>query len=363
MYRKTLLVLSLVAAGEACTSPTQQSNLVRPGGPFVASLAITGPANVAPGQTVTYTATAKMTDGSTADYTQKVAWIASPATVLTISSNGQATAQAAGEATVRATASPGTGFSCCIAPFSVLVLPPDTYRLVGKIIESGVPVTNASVVVVSGIGAGLSATTDVVGGYRLYGVAGLVQVKMSKAGYDDITKPFTVTQNDVLDFPEAHQTAALPALGGAYTLTLTADPGCSTTGARVLEDALRAPQQYTASVAQNGPVLTVTLTDSNAVAQESQFSGRISPDAIEFVLGDGYYGYGLDDGVAERLSSSRAITFGGDVKMQRSALTLTGTLNGPIEVYNTAAPPILVEQCLGNHQFLLARSAQPARRR
>src|SRR5215471_2980557 len=284
-----IAALGLVAVAAACHSPTRPTQTVLKQGTqlYVTQLVIVPPTNVAPDQTVTFTATAKMSDGTSADYTQKVSWTASPTSVLTISSTGQATAHAAGDATVRAATVGIGGPSCCTATVQITVLPPNTYRLVGRVLESGLPVINASVVVVSGIGAGLSATTDNGGGYRLYGVAGPIQVKFSKPGYDAIVKAFTAERNDVLDFPEAHQTA-IPSLAGAYTLTLTADPACPETPSGTvgpLPDSLRQPRTYTASLAQSGPAVTVTLSDPSILPRENQFSGRLTPDGIDFKIG------------------------------------------------------------------------------
>jgi hypothetical protein len=353
-----IAMLGIIAVAVACHSPVESTRIPPPSPSGAVTLAITGPTNVAPGQTVGYTATAR---GSGVDYTQKVVWSASPTSVLTISPTGQATGQAAGDANVQTALSSSAG--CCSATKAVLVLPPNTYRLIGRVLESGTPVTGGLVVVLSGIGAGMSARTDASGGYRLYGVAGPIQVKFSEAGYDDIVKTFTATQNDVLDFPEAHQTE-IPSLGGAYTLTVTADPACPVTSTGTgsaavapLEDALRSPRNYAASLAQDGPTLTVTLTDPAIIPTENHFTGRVTPDTLEFQINDGYYYVG----VTEQLSSSLVLSLAGHAQVQRS--TSTGPLNGIFEEFDTASRRV-VEQCVSaNHRFTLARAAQPARHR
>ena len=249
------------------------------------------------------------------------------------------------------------------------VLPPNTFRLTGKVLESGLPVQGATVAVLSGVGVGLSTTTDWEGSYRLYGVAGSIQIKFSKPGYADIVKPFTSTQNDVLDFPEAHQTAAIPSLAGTYTLTLTADSGCpssATRGAAALPDDFRQPRSYAVSVTQDGPALTVTLTDPAIMPKENHFTGRFAPDSFEFQIGWGYFGYGLDDGVAEQVSSTQWFVFGGQMHAQRSGNAINARLDGALEVYTPSGLNnyTLASQCVAsNNQMTLTPAAQPARHR
>jgi hypothetical protein len=322
---------------------------------------------IAPGQTVPFVATASMSDGTTQDCTRKVVWSAFPTSVLSIARDtGVATALAAGDVTIAATY--GTGGPGGQAQITRTVLPPNTYRLTGTVLESGLPVQGATIGVVSGIGAGLSATTDYDGSYRLYSVAGAIQVRFTKPGYDDIVKPFTATQDDVLDFPEAHQTAAMPSLAGTYTLTLTADPGCPTTpaGIAVLPADFRLPRSYAVSVTQDGPALSVTLTGSAIMPRENHFTGRVQPDAIAFDIGFGSFGNGLDDGVAEQVSSTQWFVFGGSVPAQRSGSVMTGHLDGALEVYTPSSPTTytLAAQCVAsNNSMTLTPVAQPARRR
>ena len=54
---------------------------------------------------------------------------------------------------------------------SVIVVPTGTYRLTGKVLESGLPVQGALVKITSGQGSGLSRSTGFAGDYQFYGVA------------------------------------------------------------------------------------------------------------------------------------------------------------------------------------------------
>ena len=89
---------------------------------------------IAPGQTVPFVATASMSDGTTQDCTRKVVWSAFPTSVLSIARDtGVATALAAGDVTIAATY--GTGGPGGQAQITRTVLPPNTYRLTGTVLE------------------------------------------------------------------------------------------------------------------------------------------------------------------------------------------------------------------------------------
>jgi hypothetical protein len=151
---------------------------------------------------------------------------------------------------------------------------------------------------------------------------------------------FTATQDDVLDFPDGPQTAAIPSLAGTHTLTLTADPACPTTpsGVAAWPADFRQPRSYAVSGTQDGPALTVTLIGPAIMPRERQFTGRVEPDAIAFQIGFGSYGHGLDDGVAEQVSSTQWFVFGGAVPAHRSGSAMTGPLDGALEVYTPSSP-------------------------
>jgi hypothetical protein len=351
------LIAFLVACHGSATSPTGGSSTTA----AVTALSITGPDRIAPGESVSFTATATLSDRTTQDYTRKVAWSSYPSGVLTMSRDtGQATGQTPGDAFVTANLVSSVGV-CCHATVTALVLSPNTYRLTGKVLESGLSLYGAAVTVVSGVGSGLSTTTDYDGQYRLYGVSGTVQVRVSKPGYTDIVKSIDVFQNDVLDFPEARQTAVLPSMGGAYTLTLQADPGCPTVApdprTLVLPLELRQPRNYAAQVVQDGASLVVTLPGHEFVAPSNRFSGRIMPDGIEFQFGDGYIGYGPDDAITEHISSTQALSFEGAVHAVRSGSTLIGRLDGDVQAFEIHAFYMVIGHCQSaNHLFTMTVS-------
>ena len=142
----------------------------------------------------------------------------------------------------------------------------------------------------SGIGAGLSATTDYSGQYRLYGVAGALQIKVSKTGYVEVVKDFTVSGNDVFDFSEVRQTQALPSMAGSYILTLQAESGCPTSSSDsrtlYLPADMQRARSYAVQVTQDGPALHVAGLGPGFLPPSDRFDGRIMPDGAEFQFGD-----------------------------------------------------------------------------
>ena len=220
----TTVALSSIACHKNSSPPTAPSSAP---GAAVTSLEVQGPSRMAPGDTAQFTAIATFGDRTMRNYTKDVKWVGFPREVLTVSETGEAVALARGDAHVLAFLPSGCG-SRCPAETAVVVLPPNTYRLTGKVLESGLPVQGATATVIGGSDSRLSSTTDYDGQYRLYGVAGSVQITVAKSGYEDMAKAVAVTADDVLDFPEARQIGTIPLVSGTYALTLQADNDCST---------------------------------------------------------------------------------------------------------------------------------------
>jgi hypothetical protein len=331
------------------TSPTSQAALPT-------RVTISGPTNPTPGQAVAYTATATMSDLSQQDYTRKVSWSSTPGNVLAVNaSTGEGSAGIAGEAQVSVSARPaGPGYQPLNASLKVLVLAPNTYRLIGKVLESGIAVDNATVSVTAGTGTGQSTRTDYDGSYRLYGLAGAVEITVRKDGYDTMTKTFTVATNDVLDFPEARQTNGFPVIAGNYTLTIAPDANCRPVGnlAPMPPDLLKA-RSYSVLMMQNGPELLV-VSGEGFSSSSDHFKGRILPTGIEFSLGDTYYfGYGPDFAFSVHASATSALSYGGSVLATRSGSVIRGSYDGVLGLYEQSTFFRLVGECPGTDTLTL----------
>jgi Carboxypeptidase regulatory-like domain len=338
-------------AGPTSTIPSATSPTAVP-----TRVAINGPASAAPGQAVAYTATATMSDLSQQDYTRKVSWSSSPSNVLLVNaSTGEGSAGIAGDAQVYAFVRPGAGYAGLNASLKVLVVPPNTYRLTGKVLESATAVEGATVSVTAGTGTGQSATTAYDGAYRLYGVAGPVEITVRKDGYDTITKAITVAANDVLDFPEARQTNGFPVIAGNYTLTIAPD-ACRPAGSipSLPADLLKA-RSYSALIMQNGPELLVVVSGEGFSSASDHFKGRILPTGIEFSLGDTYYfGYGPDYAFSVSVSATNVLSYGGYVRAARSGSIIQGSYDGVLGLYEKSTFYRLVGECPGTQTLTLS---------
>jgi len=258
------------------------------------------------------------------------------------------------------------------AAVNVMVIPDGTYRLIGKVQEVGLPVAGATVSVVSGTGTGLTSTTDSQGTYRLYGVAGAGQVQVTKPGYDPVTNSFSVTTDDVLDFPNMSETGGPPQVAGMYSLSIVAAGDCRvSTGVAPLDPAYR-NRTYTAAVTESGPNVQVTLSGANFLVQNgfgNQFAGRVSPGHASFTLRDSggyayYYYYTVGQPqVIEQLAGNNVLSFWGTADATLSAAGLTGSFAGNIVVYDKSAMKVLQSCISGRHQFTMTPLPSTKRKR
>ena len=79
-----------------------------------------------------------------------------------------------------------------------MVLPQGTYRVSGVVRDAGLPVMGARVEVAGASAQGLSGTPH--GEYRLYGVAGDVELRATREGYRENTKRLLITDHQVVNF-------------------------------------------------------------------------------------------------------------------------------------------------------------------
>jgi hypothetical protein len=324
------VLVGLALTPLACSSPTKPQDLPRTPA-AVTRIDIVGPSVVAPNSTTQYAATALAADGSTGDITNLANWLTSDGRVLSVTATGVATAQGIGESeiTIRDGNLRGS--------LEVLVLRPGTYRVAGTVKEAGFPVRSASVDVVEN--PDIHTLTDASGNYRLYGVAGDVQMRITKEGYTPLVSRLTVTENESLDF--TLDRVSPPAnLAGIYTLMLAAGP-CTSGGAVGVPDDERT-RRYDAMVSQDGPQLQVQLSGAQFATRGNRgdnFSGWIDPDRITFVFtGWNDYVYsGIYFNLVEILSQvpSKLFTVEGEVSATASATGISGSFEGTIAVVRT----------------------------
>jgi hypothetical protein len=234
----------------------------------------------------------------------------------------------------------------------VTVLPAGTFKLQGTVIEAGVPVRNALVEVTTGVGARLTAQTDDLGTYRLYGVSGEIGLRVSKDGYQPTVRSTVVSGHGTTYDIELPLVVPRPDVSGAYTLTIKADERCGVgLGEGSLPEEARV-RAYQADVRQNGPRLEVTL--SGATLRRPVFFGRVEPGGVVvFDLGDSENNL---PSIMEELPTSRFLGVFASVIAAVSANHLGGAFGGTFSIFDTAFPWPPIAWCYSeSHQFVLSR--------
>jgi hypothetical protein len=320
---------------------------------IVTGLEIVGPGTVPLGGTAQFSVIAHQSDGSTRDVTNEATWATSDETVLGISPTGMATGRERGEGSISArvrelTATKG----------NVVVAPAGTFRLSGRVRDAGDPLSGARVEVTAGTGRGLAMTTSN-GNYRLYGVAGDIEVRVTGDGYQEQRKTLQVASHATLDF-DLILSRPRDEIGGNYTLTVTADPECVNRlpiGAGV--------RKYAAVLKQEDRRVTVTLEGSKFYAPtagppHNSFGGVVETNRIAFELGwfDPYSGPAMPSVLEELTWVELFLAVSGSAVMTVSPAGLSGTLSGAIESLRQAAPGVFFHfgTCRSTgHQFVLSR--------
>jgi len=311
-----------------------------------------------------------MGDATSQDLSTKVLWRASSGSALTLSAAGLATTKANGETII--TASSGAAS----ASLSVMVVPPGTYRLAGTVRDTDQPVPGASVTVTSGQGAGASAVTNSLGQYVVYGVAGEVELTVTRFNYIAVTHQVAVDHDDVFDITD-FTVAGVPKIAGTYALTITAGADCTPYPAGMpLPPANELQRTYTATVTQSGTKATVTLSGADFAIQNglgNQFFGDISNGNVYFSLrntgGDYYYTIntvGRPD-VVERVSSGHLLAIWGYAQAVASSGGMDSQLWGGLVEFDASpngSPTKPVSSCYSDHiRFQLTPLSDAMRRR
>jgi hypothetical protein len=190
-----LCAAQLAGCSDSRESPLAPGTLVPEAArSVIQSIRIDGPATLAPGATARYTATAQFSDGFERDVTARTIWRSSDSSVLTIVEGGRANGETPGQAVIAAEAG-GQQTS-----FEVLVLAPGTFRLTGSVSEGGRPIADAVVELLDGSRVAMTTRSNASGVYALFGVAGAVDVRVSKDGYATQVNHLVVTCNAFSDF-------------------------------------------------------------------------------------------------------------------------------------------------------------------
>ena len=360
--RPVLAVLVAAAVVATCGSPprptpTPASTPPPPSGPqrTATAVRIDGPASVAPGASASYRFIASYSDGTTADVTAEATWTTSNTSVLVVQSPGNVRGAGRGEAALFArNTSLGAQFQSWHV--YVLVLEDGTFRVTGRVDESGTGLPGARVEVVSGTGTGLTAMTAAGGSYALYGLAGEVRIDATLEGFEKGSRTLSVTANTTADITMQPSTTPTD-LNGTWSLTLTASAGC----VPPLPDAARS-RKYTALVSQTGTALKLDLMTpgvSNGI-----MNGLVIDRSLTLFLptDDFYYPfYGIRYySLVESLGPTGFLAIAGTARGQRDGNSVTGNLSGEFALYasgnNTSVRSRLASCQRDDHGFRLDRN-------
>ena len=237
----------------------------------------------------------------------------------------------------------------------VIVVPAGTFRLGGMVRESQPPGLRRPRRGDVRDGTGLATTTA--GTYRLYGVAGDIEILVTAGRVPRTEKaspgrepPATVDFDLQLSRPRAD-------VAGTYTLESPPPPSA-------VRCCRRKPEPDLTAVVAGGPRLTVVLEGSRFFADRgrtfNRFIGIAEPEPCH-VLPQGTYdfyysSYGPD--VLEQLSDTTLFTMSGFALTTVSSAGLSGTLDGLIEAVQGTEPGRLqrIASCSSTgHQFVLSR--------
>ena len=348
------LALGLAAIVSACekspampTPPPQG----RSGPPTASRLEITGPRAIVPGVPTQFTATVHMSDRSSRDVTTSATW-RSPWDAFVISAPGLVTARWNGSVAISA------AYEGLTSTREVIAVPEGTFRLTGTVTDVTAPagpVSYALVEVKDGIGRGLSTRTGLTGFYDLHGVAGDIELRVTKEGYRTLDHRVVVTDHQTLnlDLPIAGQ---LPDLRGSWVLTITAADTCSTA---LPAEAMS--RKYSAVITQVGTNIKIDLSGARFatldgwpanVIDDATSGAEVLPDRVRFYLGQvGCVGYMSGGGcsgysVMEELAPSRFYLPSGHVTLAISPTALSGELDGEISIHTRSAQdgPLYADQ-------------------
>ena len=347
---------ALLAFGSCSDSSPAPTPLPRPGSNTtpvtVVGLEIGGPESVAPGSATQFTLHERKSDGSAEDVTSRAQW-SSTSAAIQVDAAGVASAGAPGESRITAR------YNGRSATTIVLVLPPGTYRLSGRISESGAMVSGVTLQVLEGTGQGATAVSDSDGVYALYGVAGSLKIHGKRNGFENLLFSVHVASNTTHDLEMGLERPRDP-IAGSYTLTIVAT-ACGSIPAELQT------RRYDAQLQQRGPELTVTLSGADFLVSSgrgNQFRGSYSPDGrIGFSLGSSFYYYyyystALPDIVEQVTPSSVLLINGGAVTLHDGNGIIAGTLGGSFSVSSNLRYPHwpYTTTCFnGRHRFELRR--------
>ena len=330
---RTVLVVAFGCG--AITACDDTHNPLTPTLPTRVTLSPSGPATVAPGQTVAFTLTAVSSNGTREDVTAKAQWTSNNASIVTTQGEGRYSGNAVGDAQISAR------FGALNASKEVIVVPAGTFRVTGRVVEfDGVsPVSGARVEARNSSGTGPVTESDGSGFFKLFAVTADAEIVVTRAGYDENRRRITLDNHSTANFAMV-LSGPRPELAGTYTVTLDLT-GCRD-GFR-LEYARRV---YTAVVEQSESAVEVRFTEPafaiNSINRGNLMQGRVQGGSLflEALTNYYYYYYGPSNYpfLVERLPDDSRLVVGGSGTLVESGGSHTGKMNGFASNYGPGFP-------------------------
>ena len=341
----SLVVIVFSGLVANCDDP-KTKNPLTPVTATVASVEISGPSSVAPGQSVQFNALVHTSTGAEKlAATPNARWFSSNPGVLQVNGLGLASAGQVRSEVILTVEVPGpTNNATRRSSREILVLPNGTYRMVGVVSDAeflGSRLAGARVEVLSG--TPLVTTTDSNGQYRLYGVPPDADIQITRAGYNPVVQSVHLTGNATQNF-QLTVSGPRPNLSGNYTLAIDVSscPGTIPLAFDLLH------RQYEAVLTQSGPTVQVALTEprfrTNSLGRGNHFSGDVDAAGATFLIQGSvsyyyfYYGPIAYPEIAERLSDGTYFVVGGSVTTTLSSGVLSGDMNGFLERWDSKFP-------------------------
>ena len=338
----------LAAITSACDSPGGPDKPDPPDPNY--TVAILGPAFVAPGQSSAYTVELRRPDGAPAPI-GSVTWSSSKPLLLRVDPAGIATAAVLhGDAILQAEVRPSGQSRTARGSREILVQPEGTFRIVGTVTENG---TSGFALHGARLEARLSddlsapivtyatATTD--GRFWLYAVPRDAFIHVWLEGYRSTITRVQLNAHETRNFRLELETPR-QVFTGTYTMTVDAS-SCSQPP---LPDHLR-QRRYAATVAQDGPFVNALLTEATFAnvggRVASRFFARAQTSGIQLDLpgyhqGDYYYAASTPD-VAELLPDGTVLVLSGRGTLEGTSGEVSGTLGGNMRLYTADMSRVL----------------------
>ena len=295
-----LLGLIPVSCDDSPTRPSPPSPTPTTSTPTLVTTELVAPTRIAPGESLQLTLNARWSDGATTDVTAQATWQTSNARTLTVTSSGLLTGVANGEGSVSGR------YSGMSRSRSLLVLPTGTFRLRGQVKEADVGLGGVSISGSSPAGMKQTASSNFGGSDAFDRVAGRTAIEARMDGYLPKFEQVDVVEDRTYDIQLAPARTRTD-FSGRWRMTVSASACQTNRYGPLTEEAMT--RRYTATVTQNGPHLTMALSDAEFVivsGRGNTIAGTRNPnDFMRLTIAgpsDYYYSYYRISDSVERLS-------------------------------------------------------------